>query len=545
MLPSVRFLPENGGTTYSGAMIRLADYIRGLTGWQRLAAALAAGVVAAFAMPPFDLWPVLAVAVPVMLLLLEGIAARNWRAALAAGWSFGFGYFVVALHWIGFAFLVDAETYLWMMPFAVGALAGSMAVYWGLAAVAVKFTHWRGLPLVFGFAAALAVAELLRGRLFTGFPWAAPGLAAGGMGGLAQTASLIGMTGLTLMIILWAGLPLVFLRRDRKWRETAIAAGVVLLLPLGWAWGYSQLAVITTAGEVPGVRLRIVQPNIAQDEKWREDNARAIFDKLVALTIQPSAAYPNGIADITHVVWPESALPFLIDESEGARAELRRVLNGRTVLIMGAIRRDAARKDAEGYPAVYNSVLVFDGAANVVAHYDKWRLVPGGEFLPFAWLLEPLGFRKVVTVPGSFAAGPGPVTLAVPGAPEAGVSVCYEAIFPHDFVAGAKRPQWLINVTNDGWFGTSTGPYQHLAQARMRAIEQGLPMVRAANTGISAVIDARGQLGASLPLSVEGVIDANLPLEVENTPYARFGDAILLLLVVVATVVSLLNGHKK
>ncbi|HLF22082.1 MAG TPA: apolipoprotein N-acyltransferase, partial [Aestuariivirga sp.] len=170
-------------------MIRLADHIRGLAGWKRFAAALAAGFLAAFSMPPFGLWPVLAIAIPAMLLLLEGIAPGNWRAALATGWGFGFGYFVVAFHWIGFAFLVDASTYLWMMPFAVGALAGSMAVYWALAAVAVKLMGWRGLSLVFGFAASLAVAEFLRGRLFTGFPWNAPGLAAGGMGALAQTAS--------------------------------------------------------------------------------------------------------------------------------------------------------------------------------------------------------------------------------------------------------------------------------------------------------------------------------------------------------------------
>ena len=525
-------------------MIRLTDHIRGLAGWKRFAAALAAGFLAAFSMPPFGLWPVLAIAIPAMLLLLEGIAPGNWRAALATGWGFGFGYFVVAFHWIGFAFLVDASTYLWMMPFAVGALAGSMAVYWALAAVAVKLMGWRGLSLVFGFAASLAVAEFLRGRLFTGFPWTAPGLAAGGLGALAQTASLIGMTGLTLTIILWAGLPLVVLQRDRKRRESAIAVGVALLMPLGWAWGYVRLAEITTAGEVPDVRLRIVQPNIAQDEKWREDNARTIFDKLVALSVQPSAAYPNGIADITHVVWPESAVPFLIDESEVARSELRRVLRGKTVLIMGAIRRDAARKDAEGYPAVYNSVLVFDGAANVVARYDKWRLVPGGEFLPFEPLLGPIGFRKVVTVPGSFAAGPGPVTLQIPGAPDAGVLVCYEAIFPNDLIDSSRRPQWLLNVTNDGWFGNSTGPYQHLAQARLRAIEQGLPLVRAANTGISAVIDSHGKLRTSLTLMSDGIIDSALPLAITSTLYFRVGDMALLLLVVAAVLAALLNEYK-
>jgi apolipoprotein N-acyltransferase len=526
-------------------MIRVAERIRQLSGWKRFLAALAAGELAAFSMPPFGLWPVLAIAVPVMLLLLEGIAARDRRAALAAGWGFGFGYFALSFHWIGFAFLVDAKTYLWMMPFALGALAGGMAGYWALAAVAVKLANWRGLPLVFGFAAALAVAEFLRGRLFTGFPWTAPGLAADGMGALVQIASLIGMTGLSLLIILWAGLPLVFLHADWRRRDAVIAALIALLLPLGWIWGQLRLA-DATAGDVAGVRLRIVQPNIAQDEKWREDNARAIFDKLVALTTEPSVTYPGGIADITHVIWPESAVPFLIDESAGARAELRLVLSGKTVLIMGAIRRDSLRTDAAGYPLAYNSVLAFDGDANIAGHYDKWRLVPGGEFLPFESILEPLGFHRIVTVPGSFAAGAGPVSLQLPGAPDAGVLICYEAIFPHDLVDGAKRPQWLLNVTNDGWFGNSIGPYQHLAQARMRTIEQGLPMVRAANTGISAVIDSHGRLGVILPLMKEGVIDSILPAAIPATLYARIGDFALLLLVVLAMgVAAVLNGRKK
>jgi len=215
------------------------------------------------------------------------------------------------------------------------------------------------------------------------------------------------------------------------------------------------------------------------------------------------------------------------------------------VLIMGAIRRDAARRDAEGYPVVYNSVLVFDGAANIVARYDKWRLVPGGEFLPFEPLLGPIGFRKVVTVPGSFAAGLGPVTLQIPSAPDAGILVCYEAIFPNDLIDSSKRPQWLLNVTNDGWFGTSTGPYQHLAQARMRAIEQGLPLVRAANTGISAIVDAHGKLRARLPLMSDGVIDSVLPLAAASTLYFRVGDMGLLLLVAAAMLAALLNGNKE
>ena len=205
----------------------------------------------------------------------------------------------------------------------------------------------------------------------------------------------------------------------------------------------------------------------------------------------------------------------------------RNCLAGPQTLVTGALRRDINTTGDGGDNKVYNSVLTFDGSGNVVARYDKWRLVPGGEFLPFEWLLEPLGFRKVVTVPGSFAAGPGPVSLAIPGAPVAGFGVCYEAIFPDHFVDSQKRPGWLINVTNDGWFGNSTGPYQHLAQARLRTIEQGLPMVRAANTGISAIIDPYGRIVSSLPLSESAILDISLPDALPPTFFADYGELIL------------------
>ncbi len=386
---------------------------------------------------------------------------------------------------------------------------------------------------MFGGAALLGLVEWLRGHLFTGFPWAAPGLAVDGMGGLAQLAAVIGMPGLTVLIVLWAGLPYGVFDPASRFRR---AAAMVLLvsLPMAWAAGSYRLAG-ADGSTVPGVALRIVQPNISQEAKWRQENARAIFEDLKTLSASASAAHPDGIGSITHVIWPESAVPFAIDESPAAKAELSPLLGGRSVLITGSLRRETV---SETDIRVFNSIIVFDGRAEPVARYDKWRLVPGGEFLPFEWLLEPLGFRKVVTVPGSFASGPGPVTLSVPGAPDAGFLVCYEAIFPHDLVDREHRPGFLVNVTNDGWFGHSTGPYQHLAQARLRAIEQGLPLVRAANTGISAVIDAYGRELKTLPLMERGVLDSALPAALPPTLYAQAGDwtggAIMLVFMVLA-----------
>jgi apolipoprotein N-acyltransferase len=453
--------------------------------------------------------------------------------AFAAGWLFGLGYFTACFYWIGIAFLIDAETYLWMMPFMVGGLAGGMALYWGLAAMATMLSRQHGLSRIIAFAILLAVAEWLRGHLFTGFPWTAPGLAADGMGGVAQAAALIGMPGLTLLIVLWAGLPaLLGLPAGR--REWVVALMLLAILPGLWLWGNHRLANADDA-MVEHVALRIVQPNIAQDDKWRADNARAIFDKLKLLSMQPTRQHPRGIDDIALIVWPESSVPFYMDENEVGLEELARMLPRQTTLVMGALRRDAG----QGGHQVYNSVLAFDGDAGLVAHYDKWRLVPGGEFLPFEAMLEPLGFRKVVTVPGSFAAGPGPRNITLPGLAPAVVLICYEAIFPHDLLAPQERPAWIINLTNDGWFGHSSGPYQHLAQARMRTIEQGLPLVRAANTGISAIIDSHGRIRASLPLGSEGVLDGTLPANLQPTVYALAGDVMLaglIALLVLATV---------
>jgi apolipoprotein N-acyltransferase len=502
-------------------MNRVLEFLREVQGWQRTGLALIAGIAAALSMPPLNFWPLLFVAFSSVLFMLEGIERKLRLQSFFLGWCFGFGYFIVTLHWIGFAFFVDAEAYLWMMPFAVGGLAAAMAVYWGLACLCVTLSRRKGLPAALVFAVSLAAFEWLRGVLFTGFPWAAPGLAGDGMGAVAQTASLWGMPALTLLIVLWAVTWRFVLdvHSTRLHRVTAFL--IIATLPLCWVWGSYRLQNGVVA-DVEGVTIRIVQPNISQDIKWRDENVRAIFDQLLEM----SAGAPQEGNPVTHIIWPETAVSFLIDESVGARAELAQMLGGSKTLMTGALRRDVNTTGDGKDDSVYNSVLTFDGSGTVVARYDKWRLVPGGEFLPFEWLLEPLGFRKVVTVPGSFAAGPGPVSLAIPGAPDAGFGICYEAIFPDYFIDPMKRPGWLVNVTNDGWFGNSTGPYQHLAQARLRTIEQGLPMVRAANTGISAVIDPYGRILSSLPLGAEGVVDMGLPQSLPPTFFADYGELI-------------------
>ena len=469
------------------------------------------GALSGLAMPPYDAWWIFGFTFPAVLFLIE--KAGLYRAFFL-GWIFGLGYFLVALHWIGNAFFVNASTDLWMMPFAVGGLAAFLATYWGLAAGLTRYFHRKGFEPFLLAPVFFTAMEYLRGHLLSGFAWAAPGLAVDGMGSVSQVAYLVGMEGLTFLILLWAAALFGLLRGQRL-----LPLMVLALLPLSWGWGEWRLSQNPTQFSAT-VFIRIVQPNLSEDDAWRSKNARLIFDRLLALSAQPSQLAKQ----VSHIVWPESIVPFLIDESPAALSQVGQMLGENRILMTGAVRRSAPDPQAD----YFTSVLAIDGNAKVIAHYDKAHLVPGGEFLPLAWLLEPLGFRQVVSLPESFKAGKGPESLRIPGAGLVGAQVCYEATFPQETVDPLNRPDWLVNVTNDGWFGQSTGPWQHLAQFRLRLIEQGLAGVRSANTGISAIIDPFGRYIVKSPLDVEAVYDGQLPLSLTPGLYARFGDFVLL-----------------
>ena len=296
-------------------MIRLAHFFRTRRGWQRFFLALGAGALAGLALPPLDLWPTLFIALPVFIWLIDGLPQRCVLPAFATGWAFGASYFAVCLYWVGAAFLVDASTYLWMMPFAVGALAGGMALYWGVAVAVLAFLWRPGLSRLLLLAIAIAVVEWLRGHLMTGFPWAAPGLAVIGMDGVAQSASLIGMTSLTLLIILWAALPALLCERELPRGEVILAILLFATLPVVWGWGAWRLAHAEEA-TVEGVSIRIVHPNIPQGEKWLEGNANTIFGTLLELSAQGDTGAQKRFS---HIIWPESAVPFYLEESTEAR----------------------------------------------------------------------------------------------------------------------------------------------------------------------------------------------------------------------------------
>jgi apolipoprotein N-acyltransferase len=520
----------------------LAHKVMLLRGWRRAAAAFWSGALAAAAMQPLLFWPVLFLSFPVLVWLIDGIFLNPMSRRLAAlnvfvvGWIFGFGYFLASLYWIGAAFLVEAETYAWMMPIAVAALPAGMALYWG-AATALASVGWGpGLRRILLLVSLLSVSEWLRGRLFTGFPWNTIGYAAEAFDGLSQIAAYIGIWGLTFLVVLWAMLPALWAAAEPNRKSLGFASAVALAALALWLAGHLRLE-NAAAPVVEGITVRIVQPNISQSEKWRSENAASIFDDLIALSTEAQAA--AGQNPPTHIVWPESSVPFHIDDAPRALAIIADELPDSSVLLMGSLRRRKA--DAA---AVHNSLFAIDGLGRSIAVYDKWHLVPYGEYLPFAEWLEPLGLRRLVTVPGSFAAGDGIRTIAIPGTPSFSPLICYEAIFPGSVAAPRSRPEWLLNVTNDGWFGSTSGPYQHLAQARFRAIEEGLPLIRAANTGISAVIDAHGRVLRRLSLNAKGRIDAVLPAPIAPTLYARYGDLAFFLMLALSAAAGL-GGQRR
>jgi apolipoprotein N-acyltransferase len=349
---------------------------------------------------------------------------------------------------------------------------------------------------------------------------------------LAQGASLIGLWGLTFIAIVVFASPATLAddraESPRPWLPLLL--GVAVLVGLG-GWGALRLLRLPTQ-LVDKVHLRIMQPNLQQDVKFNYAARHEVINRYIALSNRASGPDSPGMKDVTHLIWPESAFPFFLAREADALAQITQLLPPNAVLITGAVR--VAEPVNPTAPAVYNSIYAIDHSGSIVALYDKVHLVPFGEYLPFERILARLGFQELTKQRGGFLAGDRRRPIAIPGAPVALPLICYEIIFPDDVVPRGQRPGWIVNVTNDGWFGISTGPYQHLQQARIRAIEEGLPVVRAANTGISAVIDPLGRIVNSLPLGREGVIDSPLPRSVRAPLYARVGDAPAFVMVAIA-----------
>jgi apolipoprotein N-acyltransferase len=505
-----------------------ADRVTQLTGARRALLGVFAGAITVLAFAPVHAWPVLFLSFGLLVWLLDGCYARHaalgerLRCAALNGFWFGFGYFLTGLYWIAEAFLVEPWRHGWLIPFVMTALPGGMALFYA-AAAALAMMLWRpGAARVFALAIALGLAEYARGHILTGLPWNLLGYGLTATLPTMQAAAIFGAYALSLLAVLLFASPFAIwapqgsgLARPRA--TALLTLGFCTLLALGAAWGAARLQSADAAST--GVRLRIVQANVDQANKWRPENSAEIFNTYLDLT--RSGGGKGGLDDISLVVWPETAVPFLLAESSQALTTIGDVLPDGTSLLVGSGRivegRDA--QDRLVATRVYNSLLAISDKGEVLDGYDKIHLVPFGEYLPFQDFMESLGIFQMTGVRGGFSAGTGSRLLTIPGAPPARPLICYEIIFPDEVMDKSQRPGWLLNVTNDAWFGGSAGPYQHFHQAQLRAVEQGLPVVRAANTGISAIIDPYGRVLGELGLKKEGVVDGLLP---EALPITRF-----------------------
>ncbi|MBR0679975.1 apolipoprotein N-acyltransferase [Roseomonas eburnea] len=486
---------------------RLLGHLAARRGWRLWVTAIGLGALAALALPPVHAVPVLLLAIPGLLVLVG--AAGSWRRAFWVGYAWGWGYFAAGLYWITHAILTEVERFWWLVPIAVPALALPLALFVA-GPVALAWKARAGWPRVLVFGGAWVLFELLRGWAFTGFPWNLLGTV-WAFGALpVQAAAWVGVHGLSLATVIIAATPL--LGRRAMLGGAAALAGFAL-------FGLARLWPEEPPPQPVGIL--IVQGNVAQELKWREDQRIPILRRYIEATREAALAALRDLPEEHNlvVIWPETAIPFLLADDPEVRQLVAGALPQRAMLLSGTVRAEfgpdrRARR-------VFNSLVAVDPAGEVRGITDKVHLVPFGEYMPLAGLLP----VRIVQGGMDFTAGAERLAVRAGWVPPFGGLICYEVIFP-GAVVPRERPAWLVNVTNDAWFGVSAGPWQHLATARLRAVEEGLPLARAAQTGVSAVFDARGREVVRTGLGETGVLVAPLPAEREATPFSRFGTAI-------------------
>ena len=460
--------------------------------------AMLCGVLATLALPPFHLVFLLIPAFSGLFYLLWQVETK--RRAFFTGWCFGLAYFATGLYWFAHALLVEPDKFAWMIPFAVLGLPSVLAIYYGLCCAVWHSLRQRfavrGLLSILLFTVLWLVTEFLRGHLFTGFPWNLTAYSWGFSDEMIQWASLIGVYGYSAWTVLLATLPVTLLLTKDSRKRTGALAVCLLMVSIPFTYGAYRLNQNPT--EYTEQTLHIVQGNIAQQHKWQSEKQYDAVKAHVALTQK------EGLPDNTVVIWPETAYPYFLEANSPPVRFIADALPKDGVLLTGAMRAEW-NENRQGIKSFFNSVHAVRPNATVEAVYDKVRLVPFGEYVPFR---DYLPVEKITHGMQDFKRGNGAEIMKIKGVAPFQPLICYEAIFPEYKAEGA---QWLLNTTNDAWFGHSTGPYQHLQMVRFRAVEQGIPLVRAANTGISAVFDAYGRELARLPLGERGSLTVKLP----------------------------------
>ncbi len=472
------------------------------------------GTVSAVGFQPYSFIPVLCATFGGLFWILNQTTTK--KQAFFTGFCFGFGLGASSLFWVTNALLIDAKSFGWAVPLVPIGFGLFFGFYYALATLG---TFWAkpGWGRLCAFAGALTITEWLRGWLFTGFPWNTPGAVWTAFDPVLQSAAVWGVYGLTFISVFWF-CGVVFLLK-RQWISAGIIAFSFILVT---GLGYVRLLGNEKA-VIWGMTVRLVQPNIPQTLKWDADSAEDNFMQHIRLSKAP------GADKVTHVIWSEVATPYLLDQDLQARAMTISAVHQEGTLITGSLRRSEPEK-------LSNSILVLNDVAQIVSLYDKSHLVPFGEYVPLRGILP---MEKIIPIASDFKPGTGPKTVRIPGAPPAGMSVCYEIIFPGRIVDNEHRPDWIINVTNDAWYGISAGPYQHLAAARLRAAEEGLPVVRVAGSGISAVINPYGGVVKSLPLGQKGVLDSPVPQKLKPTVFAFVGNGLAVGLAILCFIIGI------
>jgi len=496
----------------SGWLFYKAQMIGGLKGWSRILLACVVGAFAAAALPPIHAVPLLLISFPCLIWLIDG--AQTWRRAFWDGWWFGLGFFAAGLYWISHSLVVDSY-FVWLIPFAVLCIPAALGFYIAICAALASLVP-RGILRIVVFTAGWVFLEWLRGLLFTGFPWNGIGLIWGFSEVPIQIVAYVGVLGLGLITVFGASSVAIIAHGQSAtfWHQLAPLFACIAMI---FVIGFIRLGFSADVQYQQDIHLRIVQPNIPQKVKWKQTHRERHLATFLRLSLQPSS-HP-----ITHLIWPETAVPFVVSRDAPIRMKMASVVPKNGLLLTGSIRTSGRiQKPFQ----IWNSLHAVSKAGQIVMTHDKFRLVPFGEYIPLGkYLKKYLRLKKLTVGRTDFSAGPGPRTISLPNLPSFSPLICYEVIFPGSVVGPGRRPKWLLNITNDAWFGKSSGPFQHFAMARIRAIEQGLPLIRAANTGISGVIDPFGRIIKKTSLNTQGIMDSALPKPMRHqTVFSEMGE---------------------
>lgn len=486
--------------------------ISSLTGWRKALLTVLSGAIITLALPPFDFLPAGFIGFPLLVLLIDsGITTdktsgwKRLRPAFITGWLFGFGYFLAGLWWIGMALLVDAENFAWALPLAILGLPAFLALFFACAVALARIFWGAGIIRILVLAMMLGLSEYLRSFILTGFPWNALGYMLMPTPILMQSVTITGLYGMNILAVVIFAMPALLFGSEWQrygWRGGLTIAIALLAVHAGYgAWRLQQPLANELAEDAPVIRL--VQASIAQDAKWDNQLRREIFDKHLNLsTLAPANGMP--VPDV--IIWPETSVPYVLPQVGEALSAIGEALQPKQTLLAGAVRGEG-----ETLSSYYNSIFAVNSEGKVTATADKVHLVPFGEYLPLEGLLRSFGVQEVIELPGGFTAAPARHSLSVNPRLTLLPLICYEAIFPSELGYQGKAVDAIINITNDAWYGNTPGPYQHFRQAQLRAVEQGLPLLRAANNGISAITDSYGRIRAEMKLDEIGFIDSSLP----------------------------------